>query len=367
MSKLSIALLAEAELELLKIKVTLEAEAKEYGAEWLGSGKTVLREGGRFASNSSSTLQTPGLSSKSNFDDIFGAPEDRLSCDSSFDKVFKPRVTSAYCNAEKLSEDLPKATTEEALAKRVAYMDYKELTNPDTHDLSVKVVQRVLSDRDIEIEGQIDDPSSGFKAWKFNSKAGDRPMLVATGTETKGLADIRADLMGNVGYDQYELNAKKIGDYLEEEAAKGNKVEVSGHSLGGALTQMIVASHPDKISKAITFNAAGVPETVNAEYEENVAKTGSRPEITHHIAEGDAVSLAGERFLDGNIKISGGYGNAMDAHLAMVDGHQEKSISRAELESPNYEVKYLGRTMTRQDEHKYRAAVQPVLNKIFRS
>jgi len=361
-----IALLAEAELELLKIKVTLGAEAKEYGAEWLGSGKTILRQGGRFASKSQTSPQSIDTP-KSNFDDILGEPDRRLNYASGIMSAFNPAVAQRYANAESLSKELPKATTEEVLTKRVAYMDYKELTDPNTKNPAAQVVQKNLKERDLEIKGQITDPYSGFKAWKINSKAGDRPMLVATGTETSGLEDIKADLIGDVGDDQYKLNAKKIGEYLDAEVAKGNKVEVSGHSLGGALTQMIVASHPDKISKATTFNAAGVPEVVDKRYEENVAKTGARPEITHHIAEGDFVSLAGDRFLDGQVRVSGNYGNPLDAHLAMIGDRPEDSMSRAELESPDYKVEYLGQTLTRQNQHDDRVAVQPVLSTVFRS
>jgi hypothetical protein len=128
---------------------------------------------------------------------------------------------------------------------------------------------------------------------------------------------------------------------------------------------MIAAHHPDKISKLTTFNAAGVPSSVEKTYEENVEKTGSRPEIEHHVSDGDFVSLAGDKFLDGAVYVSSDYGNPIDAHLQTIGDHTETTISVDRLNSLEYSAEFSGQKMTRQDQKEFRSGAQPLLATVF--
>lgn len=350
------------QLRLQLLQCFLQA-SKEYDAEWLGGGRKVYRDQGRFSKGVS--VLTPQTTDPVNFDDILGKPDSRLNYASGIMKVFNPVVAQRYANAEVLSKELPNATTEEALAKRIAYMEQDELKDKDTKNPAAQIVQRDLDRRGLELQGVIDDPLTGFKALKVNSKKGDRPMLVAVGTETTGIEDIKEDLISEVGDDQYAIDSEKIEKYLQEQQDKGFKVEVSGHSLGGALSQMIVAHHPDKISKLTTFNGAGVPSSVEQIYEENVEKTGSRPRIEHHVSDGDFVSLAGDKFLNGAVYESGDYGNPIDAHLGTIGDRPELNIPIEQLNSPDYSAGFLNQKMTRQQQAVTRAEIQPVLSTIF--
>ncbi len=77
-----------------------------------------------------------------------------------------------------------------------------------------------------------------------------------------------------------------------------NKVDVTGHSLGGALAQHFTGTNPGIVRRLVTFQSAA-PN--GAQYKDNMEglEEEERPEVVHHIAKGDIVDLAGGEHLEG--------------------------------------------------------------------
>ena len=82
--------------------------------------------------------------------------------------------------------------------------------------------------------------------------------------------------------------------------AHPGKIDVGGHSLGGALAQYAATLMPEKVHSVVTFQSAGIPEAALKN------KSGSLPSgnrVRHYRATGDIVPLSGESFLPGKVMI----------------------------------------------------------------
>ena len=135
---------------------------------------------------------------------------------------------------------------------------------------------------------------------------GVRPVVSFRGTSES--ADVVSDLNPDgVGEDQYSANEELIQQQiaLANEASGGMGVEMTGHSLGGALAQMAAARNPDAVGNITTFQAAGVSqedvERMRAHNEERERQGLPPINSTHYRMEGDIVPNAGEGFTDGTI------------------------------------------------------------------
>jgi hypothetical protein len=140
-----------------------------------------------------------------------------------------------------------------------------------------------------------------------------------------------------IGTDEFEENQEALAQL----AAKYPKATVTGHSLGGAIAQRYAANFG--ANEVITFNAPGIDKAT--------AKKGKKTKATHYVADGDPVSLAGEQFLDGDVKVirfdSGKIpiaGNALDKHMRVVEagligmqGVKVKSVKSSDLSHKNYQ------------------------------
>jgi hypothetical protein len=107
-----------------------------------------------------------------------------------------------------------------------------------------------------------------------------------------------------VGNRQFEANKDNIEASLQflSSMSPSGKVNLSGHSLGGALAQIITAHHPGYIARLTTFQAPGISQDTADLYEENTANIDDSqlPEIAHHIVEDGLVYKVGETSLEGD-------------------------------------------------------------------
>ncbi len=125
------------------------------------------------------------------------------------------------------------------------------------------------------------------------------PMLSIRGTADAAgaITDIDPDQVGDF---QYKNNAATIAAMIE---SAGGKVDLSGHSLGGAMAQIIAAHHTSAVGRVTTFQAPGVSKKTANLYKSNLSKIAEedRPEVAHHTVNNDLVSKAGEENLPGTI------------------------------------------------------------------
>ena len=124
---------------------------------------------------------------------------------------------------------------------------------------------------------------------------GKTPVLVSRGS-TDG-KDIFSDLNPDgIGFNQYTRNRVSLENWLRTESQVQNgEVNFSpiltGHSLGGALTQWIASNYVRNLEKVVTFNSPGIKLTDTPKA--NIENT------THYLTSSDVVSLAGRDYIPG--------------------------------------------------------------------
>lgn len=136
---------------------------------------------------------------------------------------------------------------------------------------------------------------SGIFAGLIMPKQGSNatPVMVFKGTNPKKASDIAADLDPiAVGFSTFQYHKDTIGSILGE---AGQKVLVTGHSLGGALAQHCTSAFPGNVSRLVTFQAPAISSAQALAFK--FAK--DKPQVTHHFAVGDVVDLAGGKHLEG--------------------------------------------------------------------
>lgn len=147
--------------------------------------------------------------------------------------------------------------------------------------------------------GEAITSANGFVAVPITSEYGDA-ILAVRGTAS--LKDVIADLQpGSIGKDQVDQAWGEISQWL----ADNPNASITGHSLGGAQAQYIAvlaAQQGLSVSQVATFNAPGIGQEYIDAYE--ALPSGSTANnVSHYIAKGDLVSMAGDAYLPGDVHL----------------------------------------------------------------
>ncbi len=248
------------------------------------------REGAWIAiATGSQGLPTPG-----GFDSVRSGSRD----------AFIARVTAAELPAE-------------ILAKGVAYSDGPvNSDNPDDGDDDYEVGNDVLFPGltgDFKVSRRFENQITGLFAYGLTS-AVHGPALVYRGTEDA--IDLFADSdPRGVGYGQFAAAWREVKNWLN---GLDEPADLIGHSLGGALVQWTAAAGTASLAgypgfgdivfdQVFTFNSPGISDGSGGA--PLIADVGdfdpSRVKgVTHYVASGDIVSLAGDAFIPGDAMIA---------------------------------------------------------------
>jgi VCBS repeat-containing protein len=131
---------------------------------------------------------------------------------------------------------------------------------------------------------------------------GKPPVLASRGTA--GVADILSDTNPTaIGFDQFLEIQRVVERWLNDVSNPQNgdflyQPNFTGHSLGGALTQLLAANYStsaNNIGEIVTFNSPGIPLSESSKFDEFT----SQALITHYVTSSDVVSMAGDDYLPG--------------------------------------------------------------------
>ena len=153
-------------------------------------------------------------------------------------------------------------------------------------------------------------------------------MLALRGTADMAGALTDADPQ-QVGHHQFKENAGKILALIQQ---GGGKVDVTGHSLGGAVAQITAAHYTKNIGRVTTFQSPGINKATVKMFSENMKKMkkGDRPDVNHHTVKNDLVSKAGQENLPGVVyEHDMGEINPLEAHTAWTSGTADRKSDRA--------------------------------------
>ena len=125
------------------------------------------------------------------------------------------------------------------------------------------------------------------------------PVLAIRGTEFSSGKDLLSDTeTEGVGYNQFNNNKAAVNQWLSEVTNPLSgltlKPNITGHSLGGALSQWVGGSYTGQLGKIVTFNSPGISQQpgINFNATNNLG-------VTHYITSADLVSIAGSKYLSG--------------------------------------------------------------------
>ena len=181
----------------------------------------------------------------------------------------------------------------EVLAKDVAYRDW---TVGNSVSFQAMGYGRVAP-LSYTVDQFFQDTETGFDAVGLVSDNGLGPVLAVRGSVaflTDWFDDFHPD---GVGTNQFLANFASVEAWLNSVATPDVKPSIVGHSLGGALTQLIASQYTEnggEIDKVITFNSPAI----NQDYAQ-AFRPDRVDEVTHYITNGDPVSMAGEQFIEG--------------------------------------------------------------------
>jgi hypothetical protein len=157
------------------------------------------------------------------------------------------------------------------------------------------------------IDKEFNDPNTSFQALGLIYKDGTRPpVLISQGTTDAKDAVDDANPKG-VGFDQFAANKDPVKNWLTSVIAdktknpSGFKVDLTGHSLGASLAQWFASEYPNLLNEAVTFQSPGITKTASTNFINNGGKAN---QVTHYAVNGDIVSLGGEAFLPGTLKLA---------------------------------------------------------------
>ena len=169
----------------------------------------------------------------------------------------------------------------------------------------------------------IKNEKTGLYAIGLTSPDSD-PILAFRGTQTSGSQDFISDLDPNgIGYGQFTASLKEIRDWL---TSTSSKPIITGHSLGGALSQWAAADFTGNLKKdlgaLITFNSPGISPYAYGQGS-RIFDKAKADRVIHYITSGDIVSLSGSEYAGGSYTLSSyqsGFAllNALNAHLEPV-------------------------------------------------
>jgi len=162
--------------------------------------------------------------------------------------------------------------------------------------------EKVITDLGYKVDPQgvfDEDNGKGFFALGLHSTT-KPPVLVIRGTGD--MKDLFSDTdPQSIGQDQFDKFKVKIETWLQDAQVKEKRLpDVTGHSLGGAISQLVAANFPTKVNRVVTFNSPGISR-LNAG---NFSKGGgNKNNVVHYIVSGDLVSMAGEAYIAGRVSM----------------------------------------------------------------
>ena len=134
------------------------------------------------------------------------------------------------------------------------------------------------------------------------------PWLVPNRAKASGDAveSVRDTVVGDMnalgpGYGQYRPNRDLVRVQLKHAGQRGRVVS-TGHSLGGALAQIVGADNPEFVDTVVSFAAPGIDkDDVKRLREWNDRHEGQEVAARHYRVSGDIVPGSGEARLDGQV------------------------------------------------------------------
>ncbi len=229
----------------------------------------------------------------------------------------------------------------ETLAKAIAYVfENPEFENP---------VGEFLHSEGYRLDQSFDNQNTGLRAFGLLPLTAQKTPILVFGGSGKAINDIINDHPKGIGFRQFTEYRDEIAAWLFDiTQVTRQKPSIVGHSLGGAISQIVATELIDWVGEVVTFSSPGTSRETAIQFVQN---GGANLSVTHYIIDGDIISLAGEFFIAGTAIVQGFTDWAIKP-LHNIDEHQrigclrllsnpppgftQTEISLKDLNDPNF-------------------------------
>ncbi len=210
-------------------------------------------------------------------------------------------ISAAYSNEADLS-DAKQAKSATSTGSFLAQVGYK--AGQTVHGRWGFQMRVFTPDKTAKVKPKFNQAVVAFRGTEGVSM----PWLVPNRAKASGDAveSVRDTVVGDMnalgpGYGQYRPNRDLVRVQLKHAGQRGRVVS-TGHSLGGALAQIVGADNPEFVDTVVSFAAPGIDkDDVKRLREWNDRHEGQEVAARHYRASGDIVPGSGEARLDGQV------------------------------------------------------------------
>ncbi|MBL6448802.1 hypothetical protein JMN32_20995 [Fulvivirga sp. 29W222] len=250
--------------------------------------------------------------------------------------VQKKAVIQRQTGEQELDRIAPQQAIYEYAAHHLVYQQENyALTNEEIHMLSAAG----YNPAGIAWYGASAGAQTGFQAVLVPSRSDEKNSLLAIrgtipGGGSENLLTIFTDLDPQaVGASQFANNRALIESILED---AGRQVDVTGHSLGGAMAQHVAVNYSGQVGNVATFQSPGIDQASVDRF--NRLSEDERPHVVHHIVTGDLVDKAGEASLPGDV-FEHDFGKSLDVRVLLSTITTSVTEIRADISLLNQTVR----------------------------
>ena len=244
-------------------------------------------------------------------------------------------------------QDQPLANTDAMIEQLAHGMVDKELGDNDERFLAVNGYRALPV-----IRGKHEFVMRTF----LPTQGGKAPIVAFRGTVPSKVDTLIADVdPSGIGMYQFNPNRDLIEGQVQAASAHG-KVISAGHSLGGALAQIMAATFPGMVDRIVTFQAPGVSrEMAQRLVDHNAQNPNDQIESSHHRVKNDLVPMGGQALTPGmvhNHEMVGGSmlgRNPLAAHLVFPLAQEEMAKGNEVPIHGDQGVRATGSVTTEQD------------------
>ncbi len=215
-----------------------------------------------------------------------------------------------------LSSSLTKEAYYQLLAHLAAYESWskgEELPGSVKAGIVAYTVQETIQDM------------FGFKAVVLVQKERKQPPIILFRGTVFSLGNISDDAHSEIGSIGFNRNKKKIKAILSSLYMKYGKVDVLGHSLGGAFAQLTTANYTDKIGHCISYNSPGVGARVAQIFHKKIQQAAEEvPHVIRVRHAKDLISLAGRDHIPVSKSIITG---RLEDPISHIEAHSIPSLN----------------------------------------
>jgi len=149
------------------------------------------------------------------------------------------------------------------------------------------------------------------------------PLMLFRGTNPGNYHNVLDDMSMSIGAINFSRYGTELKTEIEQLAARFGRIDIAGHSYGGAVAQIVTAHCPELIKSCTIYNAPGAGLAATQTFSDNLRRMPfgiPKPKMSSYRHAKDIVSLVGGSMLPCDRGCNYTYGTLRDP-ISYIDAH----------------------------------------------